>query len=125
MTVDTETGEIVEVPRVPFAAWLQDLRRGAAHAEVTSALAELVEAVLDTGKAGTLTFTLKVKPAGHGVQVIVEDETKLKAPQGDLPVSLFFVDGHNNLLREDPRQLAFGELREVPPAADKPLKEAK
>lgn len=38
----------------PFSAWLFAQRGGATHAELTDGLAALAEAVMDTGKAGTL-----------------------------------------------------------------------
>ena len=48
----------------PFADWLREQRGGASHSELTDALAALIEAVAETGKAGTLTYKVKVAPAG-------------------------------------------------------------
>ena len=105
MSIDPETGEILDVDRFPFAAWLQDLRHGAAHAELTDALVELVAAVQTTGKAGELRLTVKVRPSDqHVTQVIVTDDVEVKAPKPTRPISLFFVDEAHNLTREDPFQ---------------------
>lgn len=123
--VDPETGEVMLTePVVPFAAWLQDLRGGRAHAELTDALRELVDAVTTHHKDGELVLKLKIKPAdAGGAQVMVIDETVVKAPTAARPVSLFYVDLAHNLTRDDPTRLQL-PLREVPPQ-DATLKEAK
>lgn len=121
---ETPQPEADDIPTIPFASWLQELRGGHAHAELTTAMRDLVEAVIEYGKPGELNFRVKVKPTGrHGVQVVVTDEVTSKPPLGELPVSLFYVDGANNLRREDPNQLILGELREVPPVDVSDLKE--
>lgn len=127
-TVDTSTGVITEDEgpgQLPFAAWFQDLRRGSAHADMTSELADLVEAVIENRKKGTISLVFTVEPAGNG-QVVVRDEIVSKPPKAELPTSIYFVDREMNLRREDPAALPFGDLREVP-APEKPenLKEAK
>lgn len=124
MTETPPETEPDEIPALPFAAWLQDLRGGHAHAELTTAMRDLVEAVTEYGKPGELVFRMKVKPAGkRGTQVVVTDEVTSKPPQGELPVSLFYVDGANNLRREDPNQLSLGNLREVPAVDMRDVKE--
>lgn len=128
--VDTSTGE-VEIDKgpgqLPFAAWFQDLRRGSAHAEMTSQLADIVEAVMNERKKGTISLVFTVEPAGNG-QVVIKDEIVAKPPKAEVPTSIWFVDAAGNLRREDPAALPFGDLREVPaptPAAADNLKEAK
>jgi hypothetical protein len=123
--VGVDEDGVVETPILPFAAWFQDLRGGRAHAEITDALWTLVEAVATHQKDGELVLRLKVKPAdGGGAQVVVTDETIIKAPQARRPVSLFFVDPKHNLTREDPLRPRL-PLREVPPQDNTELKEAK
>ena len=109
----------------PFGEFLTELRRGAAHDELTDALRTLVAAVTEHGKAGELQFILKVKPAsgGHTETVFVTDEVRLKAPQGARPESLYFADDDGTLTRTDPRQQTL-ELRDTerPPT---PLREVR
>lgn len=45
----------------------------------------------------------------------MSDEIRLKLPEHDRPGSIFYADDQHNLVRNDPRQLAFDSLREVPP----------
>ena len=52
--------------RKPFAAFLQEQRRGGLHGELSESLQELVRAVEEHRKAGTLTLTVKVAPFGDG-----------------------------------------------------------
>lgn len=101
--------------RRPFAAWLQEQRGGLTHAELGDALAEVVAAVVEHGKVGTLTYTVKIKPSGDGVSVFVTDTITRKAPEGDRSAALFFADEDGNLTRKDPRQQEL-PLREVPRA---------
>jgi hypothetical protein len=115
--IDDETGEILEEETRPFAEWLEDQRSGLTHAELTNSLKELVEAVNAYGKGGSLTFTIKMEPAGDGM-VAVKDEIKLKAPLPDRSINIFYVDDGMNLRRDNPRQQQL-DLREVPvPRAD-------
>lgn len=103
----------------PFADFLLEQRRGLLHHELSEGLNELLEAVLEHGKNGSLTLTVTVKPAGAGdMTVFVTDDVKVKKPEGDRPASLFFVDDDRNLTRENPRQMSFESLREVPKPDD-------
>lgn len=98
----------------PFADWLLEQRRGTLHAELGDGLNELLDAVVEHNKGGTLTLVVHVKPAGVGDEtVFVSDEVKVKKPVGDRPATLFFVDDDRNLTRENPRQLSFETLRSV------------
>jgi hypothetical protein len=109
----------------PFADWLREQSNGAAHEELTESLNELVGAVLTHEKSGDLTLTIKVKPAGHGSNTLfVTADVKLKAPRAESPSSLFFADRHHNLLRDNPNQMTFGGLREVPKPESTEVKEA-
>ncbi len=56
-----------------FSQFLIDYQQGVAHADLTDKLEELFKAVQQTGKAGELTFKIKVKPATKG------DVDKVKA----------------------------------------------
>ena len=101
----------------PFADWLRDQSRGKTHDELSEALRDLVAKVIDTGKKGSLTLVITVEPMpkSDGNALIVTDEIKLKLPEFAREASLFFADDDRNLIRNDPRQLTFDSLREVPP----------
>ncbi len=94
-----------ETARKPFAAFVQEQRGGALHGEMSDGLVELVQAVRETGKAGTIALTVKVAPNKDGVTVTVTDKMKLTLPEGERGAAIFFADEHGNLMRRDPRQL--------------------
>lgn len=102
-------------PIRPFADWLREQSSGDTHEELGESLHDLIARVRDTGKGGTLTLTVSVKPLKDDLNVlIVTDEIKLKLPEHDRKGSMFYADDNNNLTRSDPRQLSFESLREVP-----------
>lgn len=118
---DPVTGEVLgdATPRKTFASFVIEQRNGALHAEASETLAELVRAVQDHGKAGTVQITIRIAPGSKGTNtLVVSDDVKIKAPQGDRPAALFFPDDDGNLHRSDPRQLQHPALRrvDVPPA---------
>lgn len=98
--------------RKPFAAFVQEQRNGGLHGELSDALAELVGAVLEHEKSGTLILTVKVESSKDGSTVIVTDKVALKVPEGNRGAAIYFVDADGNLSRRDPRQLEM-PLREV------------
>lgn len=84
---------------------LREYRNGRAADVASQKLAELVQAVDETGKGGTLTITFKVKPEkGGGSQKTIACEVKAKMPDLDLPEAVFFSDGEGSLHRSDPQQ---------------------
>lgn len=110
----------------PFADWLREQRKGLTHDELSDALHELIAAVNDTGKAGTLTLTIKVAPLGKTGDVLqVTDAVKLTPPKRDRDASLFYTDDDGNLSKSDPNQPAFDSLREVPAPKVKDVTTAK
>lgn len=104
----------------PFADFLRETNRGRTHDELSTALHDLVAAVVDTGKGGALTLTVKVGrlSATDDHQLTVVEDVRLKLPTAEPRKSVFFADAAGNLSRSDPRQLAFESLRSVddPPA---------
>ncbi len=98
--------------RKPFAAFVQEQRNGGLHGELSLALAELVNAVSEHRKAGTLTLTVKVAPNNDGLTVTVTDKIKMTAPEGDRGAAIYFVDAEGNLSRRNPYQQEL-PLREV------------
>lgn len=98
-----------------FTETLRDLRSGGAEADVSAALAELVQAVRETGRGGSLLLELKLKPvtANDGAQLIVEDVIRVKKPMPQRGNTVLFTTPENVLQRKDPRQPELSGLREV------------
>ena len=105
-----------------FLQTLEEIDRGNLPDECATELAKVVEAVRESGKKGYLQIRLNVKPAARNEtkQMEVSAEIKTKEPRPDRPSSIFYADGENNLLRNDPDQTAM-EFREVP-GENKPLR---
>lgn len=97
----------------PFNQVLLEIRQGSLHAELSERLQELVAAVAEQEKAGSLTLTIRVSPAGRRTaQYEISDDVSVKLPKPERGSSLFFaLDG--NLSRSDPRQPQL-PLQEVP-----------
>jgi hypothetical protein len=87
----------------PFTQFLLEQRKGGLHEDLSSTLAEVVQAVMEHGKQGTVTVALKIKPIGDG-QIQVFDNVTAKAPEGEKAPSIFYTDKHGNVSRTDPRQ---------------------
>jgi len=104
-----------EGPR-EFASFLLEQAKGHSHAELSEGLHDLVSRVKDTGKKGSLTYSVVVEPVkGTTDQVIVKDVIKMRLPEHDRAASIFFTNRAGNLQRNDPSQPSlFGDLAEVP-----------
>jgi hypothetical protein len=94
---------------------LLGLREGAAICDASEQLTELIKAVRETGKAGSLTITLKVRPASKGkTQVVMIDDTITeKIPKYDREATMFYASDENLLSKNDPRQLPLEGLKVV------------
>lgn len=90
----------------PFTQFLHEQRKGGLHDDLSTQLAAVVAAVLETGKQGSLRIDLKIKPAGDGM-IQVFDTTKAVAPEHDTAPSMFYADKDGNVSRQDPRQVEF------------------
>lgn len=99
------------MPARPFLDTLIALRFGKLHDELTEALNELTNACTETGKGGTLTLSIKLKP-GRAGQVEILDDVKTKLPSFERGSTLMFSTPDGNLQRDDPRQQKL-ELRSV------------
>lgn len=114
----------------PFADFLIDHHSGVTAAELSDKLHELVSAVHDTGKKGTLTLSIVVEPfKGDTETMYVTADIKAKIPEEPRRGAVFFPDADGNLRREDPRRphLPLKELGGKEGAVDikSELKEAK
>ncbi len=100
----TERGDMASEKKItPFVQWLEEYKKGETDGELTHELRMLIEAVQETGKPGTITLTLKVSRKGDR-QVNVIEDVKVKTPTHDRSETIYFVDQHANLVRNDPRQ---------------------
>lgn len=95
-----------------FNDTISALRYGTLSNELTSKLQELVGACSLTGRSGTLSLSIKLKP-GKGGQIEVHDELKVTLPKEEKGTTLLFATTDNGLQREDPRQLSLEGLRTV------------
>ena len=96
-----------------FLAALQNHDGGACLSDLSEELRKVTEAVLLTGKAGSLSLKLTIKPASSSsVAVVLEDDIKTTLPKLHKRASIHFVDSQHNLLRDNPKQLSM-ELKVV------------
>lgn len=98
----------------PLTDILRDLEGGMLVQEGTEKLAEVLEAVMATRKVGGLTITLAFSATGRG-NIEVGAKIKATIPEDARPSTTFFVDKHNNLVRNDPNQPSL-PLKAVPEA---------
>lgn len=101
-----------------FSLFLVDLNDGRTHTALTADLAELLQTVKTTGRAGSITFKLKVAPANKGMhdvdKVTISCDRKLELPKPDAPSDFFWLTDDAALSREHPRQHAL-DLRDATP----------
>jgi hypothetical protein len=110
----------VDEPRQirPFADFIGEQQTLADQLSTT--LNDLIEAVADTGKAGALQLTVKVKPVSKvNGQVLVSSEVVSKAPKPEPADRVYFITDEFNLSRSDPHQPSL-PLREVPRSDEAP-----
>lgn len=81
---------------------------------------ELINAVTNHQKAGTLKLTINVKPSTAGA-LAVKAEVAITKPKGLPPESLLWATPEGNLMAEDPRQTKL----ELKPVATEPARELK
>lgn len=103
------TNEPVAKPAVDggFLATLQNHEGGDCLSDLSEELRKVTEAVLLTGKPGSLALKLTIRPASaSSVAVVMEDEITTKLPKVHKRASIHFVDEAFNLLRDNPKQLS-------------------
>ena len=109
-----------------FAVFLQDLRDGRAHSELSAQLTELLTKVRETGKAGAITFKIKIKPASRSAdveRVTISDAITLDLPQLERGDDVFWISDDLELSHSHPRQGTL-ELRDATPGQPANFKEA-
>lgn len=96
----------------PFANFLS--QQGGAHDELTEGLHDVIAAVKETGKPGSVTLTIKIDPDKKAQGIFrISDNVTIKAPQHDRGTRIYFADKSGNLTRSDPNQPELEGLRDV------------
>jgi hypothetical protein len=101
-----------------FTDVVVDLDDGKVHAQATKELGDVVRAVMETGKVGSLTVSFKIK-RDRTRQVTVAVDIKSKPPQAATESTLFYATDDGELRRDDPLQQP---LKHVPMKPPTPLK---
>jgi len=100
-------------PVRPFMDLLRELNEGQTHDEMSARLNELVEAVSQQHKQGTLTLTLTLRPAQNSaIAMLIVPDIKMKKPEPEAVGSIMFTTEDYNLVRDNPRQTKL-ELKPV------------
>jgi hypothetical protein len=87
----------------PFRETLSKLRQGACEEELTAALAEVVHAVQNTNKAGSVTLKITVTPT-KGLALELDDTISSNVPKLAQPSTLLFPTVEGNLQEQNPMQ---------------------
>ncbi|MEV1294493.1 hypothetical protein [Pseudonocardia sp. NPDC049635] len=96
-----------------FAAWLAQYRRGSLAAELSDKMADLLLAVEETGKKGSISLTITVDPKSNDGIVEVSNAVAVKKPQLPRPAGHYWLDGDGGLADspKDQTALEFGGAR--------------
>lgn len=102
--VNTSSGEVDASQ--DFADFLTLHRPETVH-ELADALRDLVAAVVDTRKGGSLTYTLRIGPDKDGSirPLLIVDSISVKLPEHDREPSFAFPDKDGHLHDRDPNAL--------------------
>lgn len=92
-----------------FAEVLRAMRNGASNEELSEQLQALVAKTQATGKESTLTYTIKIQPAGEG-KVLLRDAITTKAAEANRESTIFFHNGQWELSRKSPNQYSLDDL---------------
>jgi hypothetical protein len=91
-----------------------NIRGGFALHKAGEKLNELVLAVKETGKKGSITLTIEVAPDKNDENVVsVAPSVKTKIPEKGFTPGVFFATDTGELTREDPRQQEMFKDREA------------
>lgn len=93
-----------------FAAVLLGHDKGRAHTEASKKLTELVEAVIELQKNGSVTVSVKVEPVKDMPNAVRLTTTVKSTVPKEVSKSVWYTDEKATLHRNDPRQHSmFGE----------------
>ena len=93
------------VPGNLFARAINEVGYGDLSTTASEELAKVVKAVKETGRKGSITLTLEIKPRGRDSgQVELTGDVKTKAPINQIAPSMLFATDEGDLVRENPAQ---------------------
>jgi hypothetical protein len=96
-----------------FATFLLQHAKGRTHDQLSAALSKVVKAVIDTGKDGQITLSVKVKPMPKvDGMVKIEDGLTVKVPELDRPASMWFATDEGQLSADHPNQPSMFDTNE-------------
>lgn len=104
----------------PFSDVLGEIENGELLGEMTEAVYNIIAAVMETRKAGSLKLKLTFTPTGKGT-VNVDAVYDCSEPEHDRPTTTFFVGKDLSLQRHDPNQPRL-PLREVETPNNEPVR---
>lgn len=113
-----------ETPSNTFLRTLAELRRGQEASALSDALADVVGQVLKTGKSGSLTLKLTVRPNADGETLSLKADHTVKLPKPEAKETNFFADDNNVLMRDNPKQKELFKTVEGGAQEEKPQAEA-
>jgi hypothetical protein len=95
---------------------LQDLNDGSTHAGLTGDLHDLLQAVKNTGRTGSMTLKIKIASASKGGnevdKITISADRKLELPKPEQPQDFFWLTEDAMPTRQHPRQHAL-DLRDA------------
>lgn len=93
-----------------FNQFLVDLNDGSTHSGLTADLTELLQAVQNTGRGGSLTLKIKIASASKGGssvdKITITADRKLELPKPEQPQDFFWLTDDAEPTRQHPRQHA-------------------
>lgn len=105
-----------------FVTVFADLDDGAVADNATECLIDLVNAVREANRKGSITITISAEPEGR--QVTLDAKVTVKMPSKETNATVFYATDDGQLTRNDPKQTAL-DLRDPIGEAmrdDKPLR---
>lgn len=107
-----------------FLDTLRELRGGVSLEELSAHLQALVASVQHTGKKGSLSYVITVRPASAGStgQLILADAITVKEPKLERSSDIFFATQAGELTRRNPNQRELN-LREIDKPANGEVRE--
>ena len=103
-----------------FGSLLSQIDQGFYEQEVQEAVRELVIAIQNTGKKGTLSRGMSITPKARHGALGVKGKVKLSKPEVEPLETNFFPTPEGNLTRRDPRQITMFDQQ---PANRQPIED--
>ncbi|WP_027710155.1 hypothetical protein [Zooshikella ganghwensis] len=99
----------------PFSQTVAYINRGSLNDELTEKLSDIVKAVRETQKTGSITLQLKIQMLSNSDEdtIKISPTVKTSIPEYEQPKAVFWSTADGDLLRNDPKQGEL-ELKSVP-----------